>query len=75
MTSGGVYLLVGSKTNSSLEVILRSLGDCDGIFVDSNCVSEFIFLMHLDIFTWLEAEKLFVVDRISKDKLSRNFCV
>ena len=29
--------------------------------------------MHLDIFSWLEAANLFLVDHISKDKLSGTF--
>ena len=43
--------------------------------VDSNRVLGFILLTHLDIFYWLEAENVFVVDHISKDKLSGTFCV
>ena len=31
--------------------------------------------MHLDIFSWLEAANLFLVDHISKDKFSGTFCV
>ena len=62
MTAIGVYLLVGSKKIASLEVILRSLGDCTDGSVNINCVSGFIFLMHLDIFSWMEVAKLFVVE-------------
>ena len=75
MTAGGVSLLVGSQKIDSLEVIFRSNGDCADIPVDSNSVTGFILLVYLDILSWLEVANLFVVDYISKKKLSRIFCV
>ena len=59
--------------NSLLGGYIEFLGRLSQSPVNRNCVLVFILLMHLDIFYWMEAANLFVVDSISRDKLSGPF--
>ena len=73
MTAGLFSLLVGYQKVASLEVILRSKDDCDDSPVGINRVAVFILLMHLDIFSWMEAAKLLAVNHISRRSCTVTF--